>query len=80
MNRFTQATDGTVLFRMSPDAEFYKEEKGHFEVRYANDQSACFSTLVDAFLFYFFLDEAADLWDATDKPVLIESKIQLFLN
>jgi len=80
MNRFIQSFDGTILFRMSPGAEFYQEGEGHFEVRYAKEKSASFSTLVDAFLFYFLLDEAADLWDATAKPVLIESKIQLFLN
>lgn len=80
MNRFIQSSDGVVLFRMSPDAEFYQEGEGCFEVRYLHRQSESFSTLVDAFLFYFSLDEAAELWDATTKPVLIESKIKLFLN
>lgn len=80
MNRFILGPNGTVLFRMSSHAETYKEDEGYFEVRYKRTESRLFLTLLEAFLFYYTVEEEAELWDATVAPVLIESKIKLYLN
>ena len=80
MNRFIQSTEGTVLFRMTNHAEYYSEGKGVFEVRCKNQHNRRFPTLLEAFLFYFTLDEEAELWDQTTEPVMVESKIQIWLN
>ncbi|HEY1021588.1 MAG TPA: hypothetical protein VGE06_04720 [Flavisolibacter sp.] len=80
MNRFIQSTEGTVLFRMTNHAEYYSEGKGLFEVRCKSQHNRRFPTLLEAFLFYFTLDEEAELWDQTAAPVMVESKIQIWLN
>ncbi|MDQ3278367.1 MAG: hypothetical protein M3Q06_08565 [Bacteroidota bacterium] len=80
MNRFIQSTEGTVLFRMTNNAEYYNEGKGVFEVRCPYQQYRRFPTLLEAFLFYYTVEEEAELWDKTAGPVLIESKIKLSLN
>jgi len=80
MNRFIQSTEGTVLFRMTNNAEYYSEGKGVFEVRCQSQHSRRFPTLLEAFLFYYTLEEEAELWDQTAGPVMIESKIQISLN
>ena len=80
MNRFIQSTDGTVLFRMTNNAEYYNEGKGVFEVRSQSCYSRRFPTLLEAFLFYYTLEEEAELWDQTIRPVLIESKTRFSLN
>ncbi|HZH37462.1 MAG TPA: hypothetical protein VEX65_09310 [Flavisolibacter sp.] len=80
MNRFILSTEGTILFRMSNNAEHYNEGKGEFEVRHQNIQSRFFETLFEAFLFYYTIDEEAELWDKTNGPVMIEKKIMLHLN
>jgi hypothetical protein len=80
MHRFIQSATGTILFRMSVDAEHYTSEKGKFEVRYQQVRSQFFATLLEAFLFYYTVDEEAELWDKTSKPVLVECKVKLFLN
>ena len=80
MNRFIESTTGTVLFRMSRNAECYKGDKGKFEVRYQQGRRKLFFTLLDAFLFYFTIEEEAELWEKTHEPVLIETKVKLCLN
>lgn len=80
MNRYIQSGEGVVLFRMSPNAEHYTERKGRFEVKYQYIHSRFFPTLLEAFLFYYTVDEEAELWDRTKKDVLIENKIRLHLN
>jgi hypothetical protein len=80
MNRFIQGTDGTVLFRMTSGAEHYQASEGFFEVKYQQIYSRRFFTLLEAFLFYYTVDEEAELWHAATTPFLIESKIKLHLN
>jgi hypothetical protein len=80
MNRFIHSTEGTVLFRMSNDAEYYNEGKGVFEVRYNAVFTRLFSSLLEAFLFYYTVEEEAQLWDKTSSPLLIESKVKLHMN
>ena len=66
--------------RFIHNAEYYNEGKGVFEVRYRRYLSRRFPTLLEAFLFYYTIEEAAELWDKTDEAVLIECKIKLSLN
>lgn len=80
MNRFIQSGSDTVLFRMTNRAEYYKEDRGYFEVRYQQNLTRSFPTLLEAFLFYYTVEEEAELWDKTEEPLLIESKIMLYLN
>ena len=80
MNRFSEGAAGTILFRMTAAAEHYAEDHGRFDVRHGKDLSRSFSTLLDAFLFYFTVEEEAELWDLTERPVLVEKKIRLYLN
>ena len=80
MNRYIQGAAGTVLFRMSAAAEHYREDEGRFEVKYEHSHSRLFPTLLEAFLFYYTVEEEAELWDLTKQPVLVEIKIKLFLN
>ena len=80
MNRFIQSTDGTVLFRMTNNAEYYSEGEGVFEVRYQSQHSRRFPTLLEAFLFYYTIEQEAELWDQTSGPVMIESKTMISLN
>lgn len=80
MNRFIEGPTGTVLFRMTAAAEHYTEDNGRFEVRLIKELSRSFPTLLEAFLFYFTLEEEAELWDLTENPVLVERKIKLHLN
>ena len=80
MNRFIQSAKGTVLFRMSNKAEHYNDGKGVFEVCYQRKRSRRFPTLLEAFLFYYTVEEEAELWDKTSGAVLIETKIKLSLN
>jgi hypothetical protein len=80
MNRFIPSAEGTILFRMSNSAEYYNENKGAFEVRYNAIHIRQFSTLLEAFLFYYTVEEEAQLWDNTVCPFLIESKIKLHMN
>jgi hypothetical protein len=80
MNRFIQSTEGTVLFRMTNNAEYYNEGRGVFEVRYGRGHFRSFPSLLEAFLFYYTIEEEAELWDKTTDVVLIESKIKLSLN
>jgi hypothetical protein len=80
MNRFILSAEGTVLFRMSNNAEYYNEGKGIFEVRYQQTFAKNFPTLLEAFLFYYTVEEEAELWDKTTQPLLIESKVRFFLN
>lgn len=80
MNRLIPSTEGTVLFRMSNSAEYYNEDRGVFEVRYNTVHVRSFPTLLEAFLFYYTVEEEAQLWDKTVSPFLIESKIKLHLN
>jgi hypothetical protein len=80
MNRIFKPTAEAILFRLSDAAEHYKGDKGIFKVIYRKKLSRVFPTLLEAFLFYITLDEEADLYDITKDAVLIERKIQLFLN
>jgi hypothetical protein len=80
MNRFIPSTEGTVLFRMSDNAEYYNEGQGVFEVRYNAIHVRTYPTLFEAFLFYYTVEEEAQLWDKTSSPFLIESKIKLHFN
>jgi hypothetical protein len=80
MNRFIPSTEGTILFRMSNNAEYYNENNGVFEVRYNTIYTRLFPTLLEAFLFYYTVEEEAQLWDKTVSPMLIESKIKLYMN
>ena len=80
MNRFIPSTEGTILFRMSNSAEYYNEDRGVFEVRYNGIHTRLFPTLLEAFLFYYTVEEEAQLWDKTLSPMLIESKVKLHLN
>ncbi len=80
MNRFIPSTEGTILFRMSDSAEYYNEDRGVFEVRYNTIYTRLFPTLLEAFLFYYTVEEEAQLWDKTLSPLLIETKIKLHLN
>ncbi len=80
MNRFIQGATGTVLFRMSSAAENYRNETGNFEVKYDRQHSRLFPTLLEAFLFYYTVEEEAELWHLAKDPVLVENKIKLFLN
>jgi hypothetical protein len=80
MNRFIPSTEGTILFRMSNNAEYYNEDRGVFEVRYNTLHVKRFSTLLEAFLFYYTVEDEAQLWDKTVSPLLVESKVKLHLN
>lgn len=80
MNRFIQSREGTVLFRMTNNAESYHEGNGVFEVHYRHLHCRRFPTLLEAFLFYYTVEDEAELWDKTAGAVLIESKIKLSLN
>lgn len=80
MNRFIQPTTDTILFRMSRNAEHYKGDRGRFEVRYQQMHRKVFFTLLEAFLFYFTVEQEAELWENSNHPVLIESKVKLCLN
>ena len=80
MNRFIPSTEGTIIFRMSNSAEYYIENKGVFVVRYNSIHTRHFPTLLEAFLFYYTVEEEAQLWDNTMHPFLIESKIKLHMN
>lgn len=80
MNRFILSAEGTILFRMSNNAEYYNEDRGTFEVRYQARFTRTFPTLLEAFLFYYSVEEEAELWDNTVVPHLIESKIKFYLN
>ena len=80
MNRFIQSDAGTVLFRLSKDAENYSELEGMFEVKYQQVRSRFFPSLLEAFLFYYTIDEEAQLWHNTADPVLVECKVKLYLN
>ena len=80
MNRVFQPTAHAILFRLSDAAEHYKGDKGLFRVTYRKKESKVFPTLFEAFLFYITLDEEAALYDISSGSILIENKIQLFLN
>lgn len=80
MNRFILSAEGTILFRMSNNAEYYNEDQGIFEVRYQSRFTRTFPSLLEAFLFYYTIEEEAELWDNTKEPLMIESKIKFFLN
>ena len=80
MNRIFQPCAHAILFRLSDAAEHYKGDKGIFKVDYRKNSSKVFPTLLEAFLFYITLDEGAALYDVTKGSVLIEKKIELFLN
>ncbi len=80
MNRFIESVEGTILFRMSDSAEYYNEGKGIFEVLYNREQTRTFPTLLEAFLFYYTVEEEAELWDKTSRHLLIERKVKLHLN
>jgi hypothetical protein len=80
MNRVFQPCAHAILFRLSDAAEHYKGDKSLFKVSYRNKLSRVFPTLLEAFLFYITLDEDAELYDVGEGSVLIEQKIQLFLN
>ena len=80
MNRIFKPTAEAILFRLSDAAEHYKGDKGLYKVNYRKKLTKVFPTLLEAFLFYITLDEEADLYDVSKGSVLIERKIQLFLN
>lgn len=80
MNRIFYSTSNVILFRLSDNAERYRSAKGSFKVKYQNSRSRNYPTLLEAFLFYITLEEEAELWNVTDKNVLIEKKVQLYLN
>ena len=80
MNRIFQPSAEAILFRLSDAAERYRGDKGQYKVTYRKKLSKVFPTLLEAFLFYITLDEEADLYDVTNDSILIERKIQLFLN
>ena len=80
MNRIFYSTSNVILFRLSDNAERYRGVTGSFKVKYQNVRSRNYSTLLEAFLFYITLEEEAELWNVTDKNVLIEKKVQLYLN
>lgn len=52
-------------------------EEGKFQVRYAN-RIRDFNTLVASSLFYLSLREEATIWDMTEEPILIESKVAVY--
>lgn len=80
MNRVFHPTATTILFRMSNSAEHYRNKPGQFRVRFAPNHERTFCTLLEAFLFYIAVDDAAELWGHQQSPVLIERKIKLNLN
>lgn len=80
MNRFIPSGESVVLFRMSAGAEHHVAQSGNFQVLYKRSLSRFFPTLLEAFLFYYTVEEEAELWDNTAKPFLVEQKIRLHLN
>ncbi|HVF80762.1 MAG TPA: hypothetical protein VM884_02470 [Flavisolibacter sp.] len=80
MNRIFYSTSNVILFRLSDNAERYRGSKGTFKVKYRNVRSRSYPTLLEAFLFYITLEEEAELWNITDENILIEKKVQLYLN
>lgn len=80
MNRMFHPSAEVLLFRLSNGAEHHKGGKGKFIVTYQKNRKKAFSTLLEAFLFYITLDEAAFLWDITKEKTLIERKVTLCLN
>lgn len=73
------STAEAVIFRLSDNAEHFKNSKGSFKVTY-RDTKKTFPQLLDAFLFYISLNEEADLWYVDKNTVLIERKVKLYLN
>lgn len=80
MKRLIPSTNETMLFRLSRDAEFYNGSEGRYEVIYSKCSRRVFYSLLEAFLFYFTVEEEAQLWDRTGKEFLIEEKVKLHLN
>lgn len=80
MNRIFYSTSNVIFFRLSGNAEDYRGDKGTFRVTYQKVFTKTFPTLLEAFLFYMTIEEEAELWNVTDSDVLIESKVQLYLN
>lgn len=80
MNRIFYTTSNVILFRLSNNAERYRGHKGTFRVCYRKALTRTFPTLLEAFLFYMTLEEEAELWNVTNKDILIEKKVQLHLN
>lgn len=80
MNRFIPSGESIVLFRMSAGAEHHTAQSGKFQVRYKRRHSRHFPTLLEAFLFYYTVEEEAELWDNNAQPFLVEQKIKLHLN
>lgn len=77
MNPIYQSNQEIYLFRLSDGAEHHQREEGAFEVRNTGKTVKSFTTLVGAFLYYLRLNEPADLWDVTEKGILIERKVLL---
>jgi hypothetical protein len=71
-------TNNTVMNNefvfIGPGVEQCEHEFGTFEVKYGDGIIKHFDSLVDAFKFYFQLNEPAALWDMTKKPELLEYK------
>jgi hypothetical protein len=80
MNRVFHPSAHAILYRLSDAAEHYKSEGSLFRVNFRKKQSRTFHTLLEAFLFYITIEEEADLYDISKGSVLIERKIELFLN
>lgn len=68
------------MFRMTAAAESHTQDEGRFEVRCNKARCRFFPTLLEAFLFYYTIDEEAELWDITTTPLLVEWKIKLHLS
>lgn len=80
MNRIFQPSADALLFRMSDGAERCQIRKGTFKVICQGKEERMFPSLLEAFLFYMTLDEAADLLHVNKGTTLIERKVQLCLN
>ena len=80
MNRIFQPAADALLFRMSDGAERCQIRKGTFKVVYQITKERTFPSLLEAFLFYITLDEAADLLHVNNGITLVERKVQLCLN
>ena len=65
--------DDELIF-IGSGVEHCEHEFGNFEIKYGNDSIKHFDSLVEAFKFYFHLNEPAALWDNTKRPELLEYK------
>ena len=65
--------DDELIF-VGAEAEQCEHEFGNFEVIYGDINVKHFDSLVEAFKFYFHLNEPAILWDKIKRSELLEYK------